>query len=379
MAEGTYNPPGSNDNFNRSFILKNGIKIYGGFKGVESELGQRVYEDSGKTRARYKTILSGNYPNGDKIYHTVIASGISTAYLDGLEIEGSRNGYWSSGTFSVNLNSINANYGGAFYVVNSSPILKNVTIRNGLAQYAAGMYVTTTGSNTSLPILLHCRITNNQSSNTGSSLSITGASADKAHVLMIGGTMDLNLDAMGVLNIGNNQKATLVNVSIVNNKEAAVHSGPTGTGNTTTPGSGTGNFINCTITGNRGKGGTDTSVSLPNVVSIGEYYNSIIRNNDPQVMPALPMYNTDAPFYPGTISSSSPDIDHYPITSGGAWNSTSTIYNIFSGAGTPLFGPSHPCETILDLGNIIVDALKLDGNGNSRFNGSGDIKLGAIQ
>jgi len=376
LSNGTYYPPGSND-FNRSFILEDGIKIYGGFRGVESSREQREYTDSGKTRPKYPSILSGNYPNGDKIFHTLIAAGISTAYLDGLEIEGSRNGNWSSSTPSVKSIPVNNNYGGVFYVVNSSPVLKNVTIRNGLSQYAAGMYVTTTGAETSRPILLHCRFTNNQSSSAGSSLTVRSG-AGTSHILMIGGTMEINLDAMGVVNIGNDQTATFVNVSIINNREAAIHSMDSAL--ETAIGTGTGNFINCTITGNRGEGGTGTSSSLPNVVSIGTYQNSIIANNAPQQMPAeLSITNTYAPGHADSISSSSlpGNISLYPITSGGVWNTASPIYNNFVDPGTPPFGTSHPYAT-LNLGNIIIDSLMLDGNGNTRFSGS-SIKLGAIQ
>ncbi|MBK8193291.1 MAG: hypothetical protein IPK76_08795 [Lewinellaceae bacterium] len=52
VALGTYKPT---DNFNRevNLNLKGGVKLYGGFAGVETELEQRNWE-------RYKTILSGD-------------------------------------------------------------------------------------------------------------------------------------------------------------------------------------------------------------------------------------------------------------------------------------------------------------------------------
>lgn len=57
VALGIYKPT---DGYNREvyFKLKNGVKLYGGFSGVETELEQRNWE-------RFKTILSGNIGSPD--------------------------------------------------------------------------------------------------------------------------------------------------------------------------------------------------------------------------------------------------------------------------------------------------------------------------
>ena len=379
LAEGTYNPPGTAGDFNRSFILKNNIKIYGGFRGIETALNQREYSDSGKTRPRYISELSGNYPNGDRIYHTVIASGITTAYMDGLTIQGSSNAYWSGSGITVNTNTILVSYGGVFYVVNSSPVLKNVTLQGGLSSLSAGMYVT----GASLPVLLHCRFTNNQSSGYGSALGIIGAA--ESHLLAIGGIMDVNLDAGGVVFIGDKQKATMINVSIVNNKEVAVNHYPFSPAGSNA----TGNFVNCTITGNR-----SNNDDIPhNIVSTGNYWNSLIHNNisdtefqtqwgAPEMVLDMDLENknTYAPGYAHSIGSSSlpGNINYYPLTSNGIWNTNCTIVeDIFTDPAAP-FGATHPYAADLGMSDIIIDALKLDGNGKPRFS-NGTIKLGAVQ
>ncbi len=99
VAAGTYKPTSGTDR-TISFVLKNGVAIYGGFAGTETTLG-------GRDPAANPTILSGDL-NGDdnanvqsdeptradNSYHVVSSSGMtSTAILDGFTITaGNANG-----------------------------------------------------------------------------------------------------------------------------------------------------------------------------------------------------------------------------------------------------------------------------------------------
>jgi len=82
VANGTYYPTSGTDR-SISFVMKNGVKIYGGFLGSETNLSQRDLE-------LHETILSGNLglPNGsDNSYHVLYGEGLdSTTVLDGFVV-----------------------------------------------------------------------------------------------------------------------------------------------------------------------------------------------------------------------------------------------------------------------------------------------------
>jgi hypothetical protein len=206
------------------------------------------------------------------------------------------------------------------YINTFSPVLNNVTLTGGLAKSYGGVYIT--GACT--PVFLHCYFYDNQSSNYGSTVGI--ADNGGGSLLMVGGSMAINLDAGGVLYIGPLGKAVLVNVSIVNNKEVPVY------------GTGDGTFINCGITGNRWSdtGGTP---SRPNLISTGAFYNSVIKNNKFNTSPGTITYAAGVSFTNTIAENKTVDgsnvitdgslIDrganaYYPLTPGGAWNTGGT-------------------------------------------------------
>ena len=135
VAEGTYYPdrgigltPGDRE---VSFSLKEGVAIYGGFNGNESNLAAR--DNNPSTNG---TVLSGDIGvlgnTADNAYHVVQGEGVtSSAMLDGFTITlGNSNG--SSGL------------GGGIYLSNSSPIIANLAISNNIASAnGGGVFVTT--------------------------------------------------------------------------------------------------------------------------------------------------------------------------------------------------------------------------------------------
>ncbi len=116
VARGTYFPPAnplivnaqhnpSIDPRNRSFILKNGVQLYGGFAGSEISIGQRNLSGA-------KTILSGDFlgndngfaNNNENAYHVIINYANNyRILLDGFSITGGN----SSGIPETYIKSIN--------------------------------------------------------------------------------------------------------------------------------------------------------------------------------------------------------------------------------------------------------------------------------
>lgn len=143
VAAGTYKPTTDNDR-NASFVMKNGVAIYGGFAGTETQLSQRNW-------ATNVTILSGDLSgddvvsgsgatlsitnNGDNSLHVIFNYNNSldgTAVLDGFTIKGG----------NANDISLFPNYlGGGMINRNSSPIITNcIFSENSDRNFGGGMY-----------------------------------------------------------------------------------------------------------------------------------------------------------------------------------------------------------------------------------------------
>lgn len=125
-AEGTYLPGVSRSD---SFVVKPGVRVCGGFTGVETVRQQRDWN-------AHETILSGDIP-GDNSYHVVSAFGANpTAILDGVTIA---NGQATGGG--------DFNNGGGVYVDNGGVTIANSTISNNQAgTYGGGVSTNNTGT-----------------------------------------------------------------------------------------------------------------------------------------------------------------------------------------------------------------------------------------
>ncbi len=131
-AAGTYKPTGGTDR-NATFLLKNGVTVYGGFGGTETARDQR---DPAANPVTLSGDLNGddgpNFANNtENSYHVV--TGVTGATLDGVIISG---GNANSGATCPS-----ASCGGGMYNINGSrPTLTNVTISGNAATYGGGMY-----------------------------------------------------------------------------------------------------------------------------------------------------------------------------------------------------------------------------------------------
>ncbi|MCD7971775.1 MAG: T9SS type A sorting domain-containing protein [Candidatus Azobacteroides sp.] len=135
-----------------AFILKSGVKVYGGFAGNETELSQRNWIEN-------RVILSGDYDQNDpqdnpttsnsseNTYHVVIsANNTKGTELDGFTISGGNHHREQfPDAYAVNVNGVNiyTHRGGGLYARASAATVRNLEIRGNAAFEGGGMYCIT--------------------------------------------------------------------------------------------------------------------------------------------------------------------------------------------------------------------------------------------
>ena len=124
VKAGTYKPSLDNDR-TKSFVMKDGVDLYGGFDGMETNREERDWVAN-------PTLLSGELgaPNTllDNSRHVVIGA---TARLDGFIVV---NGCASNAVSGTDLN----NYGAGMYTSGAYPITANCVFSNNLSIYGRG-------------------------------------------------------------------------------------------------------------------------------------------------------------------------------------------------------------------------------------------------
>lgn len=163
VAEGTYTPTTTGDR-TRSFLLRTGVEVYGGFAGNESSLNERDIDN-------HQTILSGDLGGNDDYYDTVTTDleenslhvvkapqGTLNAILDGVTIQGGNANSYSPNDrgggmllepSSISLNHVrlieNHAYGngaGMYHGLGSSAVMSDVSFNSNIAgQSGGGIYV----------------------------------------------------------------------------------------------------------------------------------------------------------------------------------------------------------------------------------------------
>jgi predicted outer membrane repeat protein len=136
VAKGTYYPEieigGTGDRY-KTFQLKEGVSIYGGFAGFENTVAERTDFGLGNTN---ETILSGDIgtqgDNTDNCYHVFYhPDGMvltAAAVIDGFTITGG------------NANAANPHSDGGGMCTYSSPTIKNVTFFSNSGSFGGGLY-----------------------------------------------------------------------------------------------------------------------------------------------------------------------------------------------------------------------------------------------
>ena len=139
VAGGTYKP---DNNRSSSFVLVDGLTLYGGFEGTED-----VFDFDMNGRDFDSTVLSGEIGTAalsDNCYHVVI--GADKALIDGFTIT---KGYADGGG--------NDDYGGGMYNEDVSPAVTNCIFDDNSAKYGGGMF-----NDSSSPTITNCLIFNNK-------------------------------------------------------------------------------------------------------------------------------------------------------------------------------------------------------------------------
>ena len=160
IAEGTYLPT-KTTNRDISFIIPNGVKLYGGFNGSEESIQDRTPNIS-------LSVLSGKLTESTRSKHIMtLTDADSTTVIDGLIIEG--------GSFLPDLSGTGAGGGvGAGIWITSStnkncnPTISNCIIRNNEASSGGGIHITIKGLTGKASIkIISCTFINNFASNGG--------------------------------------------------------------------------------------------------------------------------------------------------------------------------------------------------------------------
>jgi hypothetical protein len=189
VAAGTYKPTSGADR-TVSFALKNGVAVYGGFAGGETQRDQRNFQTN-------ITILSGDIGvegnNSDNSYHVVVGSHTdNSAVLDGFTI--------TAGNADDGVGLSEFNKGGGMYNHNGSPTLTKLVFTGNYATFGGGICNSGTisefwtGSN---PVMTDVSFSNNSAIEGGgmrnqyySSPSLTNITFDGNTAIRSGGGME---------------------------------------------------------------------------------------------------------------------------------------------------------------------------------------------
>lgn len=260
VAAGTYKPgslPGGTGTIgarDAAFVLKEGVKIYGGFNGTETALSQRNV-------AANITILSGDIgiagDASDNLHHVVISvNNTNATLLDGFTITGGNaNG---EGTVVVSTQTIIRTSGGGIFTRGSSAVFNQITVKenrsetttsngNGGGIYSinssikitasvisgnaadapltaggtgGGIYIAGNADSINNVSLTDVTVTGNSCKNSGAGIFVTGFSDPVLENIVISEN-NASANAGGMIVIGNvarNNNATLNNVSFLKNK-----------------------------------------------------------------------------------------------------------------------------------------------------------------
>jgi hypothetical protein len=227
---------------NRAFVLKEGVKIYGGFQGTETaptaEAGRALRDP-----ARCETVLSGDLGGLGRAKHVVIAAGVSIATrLDGLTISGG-NAFMDAYDSALRINgrlltptSGMIGSGGGLCVLYAGPRLHNVIIRDNTARMGGGIFnwssnPVLTGVGISNCIATHDNVGGGIYNNSGSTPLILGGSIsgnsgaavysqDYSHPILINASLGRN--TTGIHALYATSFTLLINVSVSGNDRGIV-------------------------------------------------------------------------------------------------------------------------------------------------------------
>ncbi|MCY3003032.1 MAG: right-handed parallel beta-helix repeat-containing protein [Planctomycetota bacterium] len=289
VADGTYKPS-TNGNRNNSFLLKNGVTVYGGFAGGETSLAQRNFVAN-------VTILSGDLAGNDgsivfsdNTFHIFVAGSTvdSTSIYDGFTVRG---GYAASHQTDT---------GGALFCFSGgSPTLRNCTfVANNSIYLGGAVYV-----DASSPTFLGCTFDGNKADIPGGFFGTHFGGAvyidESSNVTFDRCVFKNNTAQHGGALLASGSLSTLncSNSLFIGNTSTEIGAGAIGSSAAIT------RIRNCTVVGNFSKGSTSSAISFSGVPTIA---NCIVLQNTgdipAQIAPAglAVTHSLVVPAYAGT-------------------------------------------------------------------------------
>jgi len=173
VAAGTYKPAAAplgctncGAERDRAFLLRNGVKVYGGFAGTEGEISERT--------AGNETIFSGDIDNdgilnNGNAYHVLVANNLGeTSLLDGVTVSG---GYAYGNTpMTLGGNTFNRHFGGGLVSVGADDFtLNKVKFSENYAGEGGGV-----ANNSGSMIFTNCTFDGNYGDSGGGGIYIYG-------------------------------------------------------------------------------------------------------------------------------------------------------------------------------------------------------------
>lgn len=247
VAAGIYNPTkkvGGNEDRHKSFYLRNGIGIYGGFIGTESDRAQRDWNSN-------ETILSGDLNGNDKgfdnivdnSYHVIIGDETdNTTVLDGFTITagnasfdtwpddggGGMSNHNGSPTIANCLfigNNAFADGGGMRNWGDSKPVISNCTFRNNKVAQEGGGVMNGPGSST---IITNCRFIQNSAGEDGGGMYNNESNPQVTNCVFFmnsadltgGGMYNVNSSISQVVNCSFNRNVAITKGGGISNKDS---------------------------------------------------------------------------------------------------------------------------------------------------------------
>ncbi len=368
VAAGTYYPTSESGDRDAAFDLRNGVAIYGGFAGFESELSERDWVE-------HQTILSGDINvNGTLTGNSlsvVDASGTDeTAVLDGFTITG------GNADVTHTLLIAPTRSGGGIFNEGGSPTLENLIIEDNYVHFGGGGLANINGSS---PTITNVTFRNNSAESGGGILNWQNSSPLIDRVVFQENT-GRNAGGGGIRNLYESHPI-VVNSLFVGNVAGVNGAGGMGGGMHNIADSEP-VIINSTFTGNKAFGGggaivhhTSGSIDLINVIlweNDAETDASEIRNFESapvMIYNSLIYGGTDGPVFNAGIQDGGGNISTNPLfvdAENGDFKLTADSPAIQSGTNEPYFAGG------------IAENIATDLAGNSRISG-GTVDIGAYE
>ena len=368
VAAGTYKPSsyptgctGCASNRDFTFLMKDGIKMYGGFLGNETAISQRNILIG-------ETILSGDIgvinDVSDNTYHVMLAvNDVLTNQIDGFIIQkGGVYANLSTSSITVEGNNILRHNAGGLYCIASKVNIANCTFRNNDSNNGGGIY-DSQNFNTLNPIIEKCIFISNRALNAGGGIYNDGFYDVKNCVF----TLNSSLIGGGIISW---RFINITNSSFISNV-ANSSGGGLFTGDAFV--SYTSSITNCTFASNQasiGGGGIWSYFSSPiitntiiwgNTTTIGvagfdNYTSPVVSNSIIQdgFSPCTSCPNTNGNIDPQLLDiahPAGPDNIHRTFDDGIALRRTSPAVNAGTNTGAPSFDIlGSPIVVIRDIG-----------------------------